>query len=57
MSNRTVLVVAHRLATIKSADQILVLKDKRIVEKGTHHELLHVKGLYEQMYRMQCFYE
>jgi subfamily B ATP-binding cassette protein MsbA len=50
---RTTFVIAHRLSTILSADQILVLEDGRIVERGTHAELLAVGGRYRQLYDRQ----
>ncbi len=50
---RTTFVIAHRLSTIQSADQILVLEDGEIVERGTHHELLQVDGRYKQLYDRQ----
>ncbi|MBT8345455.1 MAG: ATP-binding cassette domain-containing protein [Desulfofustis sp.] len=53
MKNRTTLVIAHRLSTIKNADRIIVVKDGRIVEDGTHGELLALHGDYEQLYTMQ----
>ena len=52
-SDRTVLVIAHRLGTIKNADQIIVLKDGLIHEKGTHNELLSKGGQYADMWNMQ----
>ena len=42
--------IAHRLSTITDADQILVLDDGRIVERGTHEALRHAGGLYEELY-------
>ncbi len=48
---RTVLTIAHRLTTIKDADNIFVLTDEGIVEHGTHEELLQQKGLYSKLYR------
>ncbi len=53
MLNRTVLVIAHRLATIRRADCIVVLEKGRIVEQGTHDELLASSGRYRQLYDLQ----
>jgi ABC-type multidrug transport system fused ATPase/permease subunit len=50
---RTMLVIAHRLSTVVRADQILVLHDGQVVEKGTHAELVMKKGRYENMWRKQ----
>ena len=50
---RTSLVIAHRLSTIRSADQILVVENGRIVERGTHEELLAAGKLYAELYRTQ----
>jgi ATP-binding cassette subfamily B protein len=51
--NRTTLVIAHRLSTIVGADQIIVLDKGEIVERGTHHELLAIGGLYASMWNRQ----
>ncbi|AUI71880.1 ABC transporter ATP-binding protein [Companilactobacillus alimentarius] len=53
MKNRTSFVIAHRLSTIKNADLILVVKDGEIIERGTHDELMHENGFYEEMYNSQ----
>jgi len=50
---RTVLVIAHRLSTVKKADQIVVLEKGRIVETGTHDELVIMKGAYYNLVRDQ----
>jgi ATP-binding cassette subfamily B multidrug efflux pump len=57
MRDRTSIVVAHRISTVKDADEILVLDDGRIVERGSHRELLERAGLYAQMYRRQLLEE
>jgi ATP-binding cassette subfamily B protein len=53
LSGRTALVIAHRLSTVRGADQILVVADGRIVERGKHHELLAKGGLYADLYNTQ----
>ncbi|NLW99088.1 MAG: ABC transporter ATP-binding protein [Actinomycetales bacterium] len=53
LESRTALVIAHRLSTVRAADQILVIDDGRIVERGTHAALLGRSGLYADLYRTQ----
>ncbi len=53
MPDRTTLVIAHRLSTIEHADQVLVLDQGRLVEQGTHAELIAREGLYAHLHRMQ----
>ena len=53
MKGRTSFIVAHRLSTIKNADQILVMKAGNIIERGTHDELLAQGGFYKQLYESQ----
>jgi ATP-binding cassette subfamily B protein len=53
LAGRTSLVIAHRLSTIQAADQILVMDDGRIVERGTHAELVARDGLYRELYLTQ----
>ena len=53
MKNRTVIVIAHRLSTIQNADKIVVINDGKIVEEGTHEDLLKQQGAYANLYAMQ----
>ena len=53
MEGRTSLVVAHRLSTIRNADCIVVMQDGRVMETGTHDDLLASGGLYAELYRSQ----
>lgn len=53
MHGRTTFVIAHRLSTVRQADLILVLQDGEIVERGTHHELMARRGIYQDIYEIQ----
>ncbi|MBT8195906.1 MAG: ATP-binding cassette domain-containing protein [Bacteroidia bacterium] len=55
MKNRTSLIIAHRLSTIQNADEILVMSEGEIVERGTHNELLSKNGAYKKLYDLQSF--
>jgi ABC-type multidrug transport system fused ATPase/permease subunit len=53
LSNKTSIVIAHRLSTIQQADKIIVLKDKKVHEQGTHGELIQQGGLYASLFEIQ----
>ena len=55
MENRTSVVIAHRLSTIQHADEIIVLNAGQIVQRGNHHELIAVDGIYKKLCEMQSF--
>jgi len=55
MKHRTSVVIAHRLSTIQKADLIVVMSKGKIVEQGKHEELLHSKGIYHNLVKMQSF--
>ena len=54
MKNKTVIAIAHRLSTLREMDRILVFKNGKIVEEGTHESLLRKKGVYARLYKMQA---
>ncbi len=53
LESRTAFVIAHRLSTIRNADQVLVINDQRVIERGTHDELLALGGFYQRLYSSQ----
>ena len=53
MQGRTVIAIAHRLSTLKSMDKIIVVNDGKIVESGSHDELLALDGIYKKMWSLQ----
>lgn len=55
--NRTSIIIAHRLSTVRNSDLIVVLREGGIAEKGSHDELMEMDGLYKQLYEMQFKYE
>ncbi len=57
MKDKTSIIIAHRISTIKNADQIIVLEDGEIIEQGTHYELLNNKSAYAEMYDNQLLEE
>jgi ATP-binding cassette subfamily B protein len=57
MKQRTTILISHRVSTVRHADQIVVLRDGSIVERGTHEELLARGGYYEELYQKQLLEE
>ena len=57
MRSRTTIIVSHRISTVRSADQILVLDEGEIVERGTHDQLVARNGVYAELYRKQLLEE
>ncbi|MCL2027502.1 MAG: ABC transporter ATP-binding protein, partial [Bacteroidales bacterium] len=55
LQDRTAMIIAHRLSTIQYADEIMVIDNGEIIEKGTHHELINKDGLYKRLVDSQTF--
>ena len=55
MQNRTAIVIAHRLSTIQNSDEIIVLKEGKIIERGNHQDLLKLNGTYKKLVKLQAF--
>ena len=53
LEDRTAIIIAHRLSTIRNVDRILVLKRGRLIENGSHEDLLAQDGLYASLYKLQ----
>ena len=52
MQNRTTIIIAHRLSTIKDVDRIIVMKQGRLIEEGSHEELIRQEGYYRTLYEL-----
>jgi ATP-binding cassette subfamily B protein len=57
MHERTAIIISHRISTVRDADQIVVLDGGRVVERGKHHELIHLGGQYAELYKKQLLEE
>ena len=57
MEGRTTILISHRISTVQNADQIIVLRDGRIIERGTHDQLLTNEGYYADLHRKQLLEE
>ena len=55
MENRTSVVIAHRLSTIQHADEIVVIEEGNIIERGSHHDLMEKAGAYRKLVALQAF--
>jgi len=57
LAGRIALIIAHRLSTVRGADRIIVIRDGRIAEQGSHEQLMAARGHYFEMYRQQSLQE
>ncbi|MBU5437468.1 ABC transporter ATP-binding protein/permease [Tissierella sp. MSJ-40] len=57
MDNKTTIIISHRISTVKAADEIILLEDGKIIERGNHEELLTLEGLYKDLYEKQLLEE
>jgi ATP-binding cassette subfamily B protein len=57
MKARTAIIISHRISTVRDADQIVVLQEGRLVEKGKHDELIRLGGVYAELYKKQLLEE
>ncbi len=57
MDNKTTIIISHRISTVKAADEIILLEDGKIIERGSHEELLTLEGLYKDLYEKQLLEE
>ena len=53
VTGKTAIIISHRTSSIKNADKIIVLEEGRIIQTWTHHELIHEKGYYQDVYNQQ----
>jgi ATP-binding cassette, subfamily B, multidrug efflux pump len=57
MNGRTSIIISHRISTVKDADQIVVMNEGRIVERGTHDQLVEIGGIYAELHTKQLLEE